>query len=72
MARRPAARQVPAALGLPPARARIIQVDKDQLTLWRDLLDRRDEPLDETPLVHTVTTAELRSMAKLAGNKPAR
>ena len=46
---------------------RIIQVDEERLTLWRDLLDRPDEPLDETPLVHAVTTAELGAMVKLAG-----
>ncbi|MGO8730582.1 MAG: hypothetical protein ACLQK8_28550, partial [Streptosporangiaceae bacterium] len=42
-----------------PHKARIIQVDEGRLTLWRDLLDRVGEPLDETPLVHAVTTAEL-------------
>ena len=47
-------------------RARIIEVDEAQLTLWRELLNRSDEPLDETPLVHAVTTAELGAMAKLA------
>ena len=51
---------------LRPHRARIIQVDEDRLTLWQELLDRGDEPLDETPLVHAVTTAELSAMAKLA------
>ena len=49
-----------------PHRARIIQVDEERLTLWRYLLDRADEPLDETPLVHTITTAELAAMRKLA------
>ena len=51
---------------LRPHRARVIQVDEDRLTLWRELLDRRDKPLDETPLVHAVTSAELGAMAKLA------
>ena len=51
---------------LRPHRERIIQVDEERLTLWRDLLDRPEEPLDETPLVHTVTTAELNAMTKLA------
>ncbi len=51
---------------LRPHSERIIQVDEERLTLWRDLLDRPDEPLDETPLVHAVTTAELRAMIKLA------
>ncbi len=51
---------------LRPHRARIIRVDEGQLTLWQELLDRRGEPLDETPLVHAVTTAELNAMAKLA------
>jgi hypothetical protein len=49
-----------------PHRSRIIQVDEERLALWRDLLDRVDEPLDETPLVHAITTAELGAMAKLA------
>jgi hypothetical protein len=49
-----------------PHRARIIQVDMERLTLWRDLLDRAGEPLDETPLVHAITTAELAAMRKLA------
>jgi hypothetical protein len=51
---------------LRPHRARIVQVDEDRLVLWQALLDRRDAPLDETPLVHAVTTAELGAMAKLA------
>jgi hypothetical protein len=51
---------------LRPHSERVIQVDEERLTLWRDLLDRPDEPLDETPLVHAVTTAELRAMVKLA------
>ena len=51
---------------LRPHSERIIQVDEERLALWRDLLDRPDEPLDETPLVHAVTTAELRAMVKLA------
>ncbi len=51
---------------LRPHLARIIQVDEDRLTLWRELLSRGEEPLDETPLVHAVTTAELSAMAKLA------
>ena len=49
-----------------PHRARIIQVDRERLTLWRDLLDRTGEPLDETPLIHAITTAELAAMRKLA------
>ena len=44
----------------------VIQVDEERLTLWRDLLDRSNEPLDETPLVHAITTAELAAMRKLA------
>ena len=52
---------------LRPHSERIIQVDEERLTLWRDLLDRPDEPLDETPLIHAVTAAELRAMVKLAG-----
>jgi hypothetical protein len=51
---------------LRPHRARIISVDDGRLALWQELLDRSDEPLDETPLVHSVTTAELSAMAKLA------
>jgi hypothetical protein len=51
---------------LRPHRARIIQVDEDRLTLWRELLSRGEDPLDKTPLVHAVTTAELSAMAKLA------
>ena len=51
---------------LRPHSERIIQVDEERLALWRDSLDRPDEPLDETPLVHAVTTAELRAMVKLA------
>jgi hypothetical protein len=51
---------------LRPHRARIIQVDQDRLTLWRELLSRGEEPLDETPLVYAVTAAELSAMAKLA------
>jgi hypothetical protein len=51
---------------LRPHRARIIQVDEGQLALWRELLNRGVEPLDETPLVHAVTTAELNAMRKLA------
>ena len=51
---------------LRPHRARIIEVDEDRLALWQALLGRRDEPLDETPLVHAVTSAELGAMAKLA------
>jgi hypothetical protein len=51
---------------LRPHRARIIHVDDDRLKLWRELLDRRDHSLDETPLVHAVTSAELGAMAKLA------
>lgn len=51
---------------LRPHRARIISVDEELLALWRELLDRRDESLDETPLVHAVTMAELNAMAKLA------
>jgi hypothetical protein len=49
-----------------PHRARIIQVNEERLTLWRYLLDRAGEPLDETPLVHVITTAELAAMRKLA------
>ncbi|MBV9445623.1 MAG: class I SAM-dependent DNA methyltransferase [Streptosporangiaceae bacterium] len=49
-----------------PHKARIIQVDQVRLELWRALLDRYDQPLDETPLVHVITTAELGAMAKLA------
>ena len=51
---------------LRPHRSRLILVDHDRIGLWRDLLDRRDKPLDETPLVHAVTSAELGAMAKLA------
>ena len=51
---------------LRPHRARIISVDEERLALWQRLLDRRGEPLDETPLVHAVTTAELEAMTKLA------
>ncbi len=51
---------------LRPHRTRIIQVDRERLTLWQAILDRSDEPLDETPLVHAVTSAELNAMAKLA------
>jgi hypothetical protein len=51
---------------LRPHRARIISVDEAKLTLWQELLDRSGEPLDQTPLVHSVTTAELNAMAKLA------
>ena len=55
---------------LRPHRARIIEVDEDRLTLWQKLLDRHGESLDETPLVHAVTTAELGAMAKLAAYHP--
>ena len=51
---------------LRPHRARIISVDEGRLALWQELLDRHGELLDETPLVHAVTTAELTAMAKLA------
>ena len=51
---------------LRPHMSRIIEVNESQLMLWRDLLDRPDEPLDETPLVHVITTAELAAMRKLA------
>ena len=51
---------------LRPHRARVIQVDEARLALWQGLLDRRDQPLDETPLVYAVTSAELGAMAKLA------
>ena len=51
---------------LRPHRARVIKIDEDRLTLWQKLLDRRGEPLDETPLVHAVTSAELGAMGKLA------
>jgi hypothetical protein len=51
---------------LRPHQARIVRVDEDRIGLWQALLDRRDDPLDETPLVHAVTTAELGAMAKLA------
>jgi hypothetical protein len=51
---------------LRPHRERIIQVDATRLALWRELLDRRDQPIDETPLVHAITSAELDAMAKLA------
>jgi hypothetical protein len=51
---------------LRPHRARIIVVDDDRLELWRALLGRTDELLDETPLVHAITAAELNAMAKLA------
>ena len=56
---------------LRPHRARIISVDESQLALWQELLDRHGESLDETPLVHAVTVAELNAMAKLAryGNR---
>jgi len=49
-----------------PHRGRIIRVDDERLVLWQELLGRRDEPMDETPLVHAVTSAELGAMAKLA------
>jgi hypothetical protein len=49
-----------------PHRARIIHVDEERLTLWSNLLDRANEPLDETPLIHAITTAELAAMRKLA------
>jgi hypothetical protein len=49
-----------------PHRSRIIQVDDGRLTLWRSLLNRGGEPLDETPLIHAITTAELGAIAKLA------
>ena len=51
---------------LRPHRARIIHVDKDRMTLWQALLGRSGEPLNETPVVHAVTTAELNAMGKLA------
>lgn len=48
---------------LRPHKARVIHVDKGQILLWQALLDRRDDPLNETPLIHTVTTAELDAIA---------
>jgi hypothetical protein len=51
---------------LRPHRARIIEVDEERLLLWQELLDRYGEPLDETPLVHAVTIAELGALTKLA------
>ena len=56
---------------LRPHKGRIIEVNQTRLRLWKELLDRPDESLDETPLVHTVTAAEFDAMAKLAryGNR---
>ncbi len=51
---------------LRPHRTRIIRVNEERLGLWRELLNRQSEPLDQTPLVHAVTAAELNVMAKLA------
>jgi hypothetical protein len=51
---------------LRPHQARIIRVDVERLSLWQALLDRRNAPLDETPLVHVVSGAELGAMTKLA------
>ena len=53
--------QVPGTLGSPSASGTDHPGGSERLTLWQELLDRRDEPLDETPLVHAVTTAESRS-----------
>jgi hypothetical protein len=55
---------------LRPHRERIIRVDTERLMLWQALLDQHDAPLDETPLVHVVSTAEVGAMTKLAAYSP--
>ncbi|HTJ70693.1 MAG TPA: DNA methyltransferase [Actinospica sp.] len=46
-------------------RARIIRVQAPVLAEWQSLLDLGSTPIDETPLLHPLSTAEIEAMAAL-------
>ncbi|WBB80416.1 class I SAM-dependent DNA methyltransferase [Micromonospora sp. WMMD882] len=53
-----------------PHRDRLIRVDRDRLEMWRRLLNLSNAPVESTPLLHPVTTAETAAMEALARAKP--
>ena len=46
--------------------ARIVTVDEQQLKIWRDLRGITDRPVEQTPLLYPISTAEDEAMAALA------
>ncbi|MFE9959166.1 class I SAM-dependent DNA methyltransferase [Micromonospora sp. NPDC005299] len=53
-----------------PHKERLVHVDVARLETWRRLLNLGEVPVDETPLLHPVTTAENAAMEVLAEAAP--